>query len=38
MDWILALLATSPIVVIGVLMVGFMWPASRAMGLGWAEI
>jgi len=35
MDWILALLAISPIVVIGVLMVGFMWPASRAMGLGW---
>ena len=35
MDWIPALLATLPIVVIGILMVGFMWPASSAMGLGW---
>lgn len=35
MDWTMAFVATLPIVVIGVLMVGFMWPAGRAMPLGW---
>lgn len=32
----LAFLATIPILIVGILMVGFTWPASRAMPLGWA--
>ncbi len=35
MTWILAAVAALPIAVIGILMAGFMWPASRAMPLGW---
>jgi lactate permease len=31
----LALIATVPIVIVGVLMVGFMWPSSKAMPAGW---
>ena len=31
----LALLAAIPIVLIGVLMIGFMWPAKKAMPVGW---
>jgi len=31
----LALLAAIPIVIIGVLMIGFMWPAKKAMPVGW---
>ncbi|MGM0419957.1 MAG: L-lactate permease [Bacillota bacterium] len=30
-----ALLASVPILVVGVLMIGFMWPAMKAMPLGW---
>ncbi len=31
----LALLAAIPIIIVGVLMIGFMWPAMKAMPLGW---
>ncbi len=31
-----ALLAAIPIIIVGVLMIGFMWPAMKAMPLGWA--
>ena len=34
MDIIMPLLAIAPIVVVGILMVGFMWPSSRAMPVG----
>lgn len=30
-----AILAALPIIVVGVLIIGFMWPSSRAMPLGW---
>ncbi|RAK08151.1 lactate permease [Halanaerobium saccharolyticum] len=31
----LALLAALPIIIVGVLMIGYMWPASKAMPFGW---
>ena len=31
----LALLASLPIIIVGVLMIGYMWPASKAMPFGW---
>ncbi|GAB6058104.1 L-lactate permease [Desulfonatronum parangueonense] len=34
MDLIMALVALLPIVIVGVLMVGFMWPSSKAMPVG----
>lgn len=34
-DWVLAAAAVLPIVLVGVLMVGFSWPATRAMPVGW---
>ena len=34
MDVVMPLLAIAPIVIVGILMVGFMWPSSRAMPVG----
>ena len=34
-NWILAIIATLPIVIVGLLMVVFSWPAKRAMPVGW---
>ncbi|MGM0437753.1 MAG: L-lactate permease, partial [Bacillota bacterium] len=31
----LALVAALPIIIVGVLMIGYMWPASKAMPFGW---
>jgi len=31
----LALLAALPIIIVGILMIGYMWPASKAMPFGW---
>ncbi len=31
----LALVAALPIIIVGVLMIGYMWPASKAMPVGW---
>lgn len=35
MNWIMAMVAALPIVIVGVLMVVFSWPAKRAMPIGW---
>jgi len=35
MNWIMATVAALPIVIVGVLMVVFSWPAKRAMPIGW---
>ncbi|MFC1892635.1 L-lactate permease [Chloroflexota bacterium] len=35
MNWILAIIATLPIIIVGLLMVVFSWPAKRAMPIGW---
>lgn len=37
MDWLLAAIAAVPIILVGVLMVIFSWPAKRAMPIGWAS-
>jgi L-lactate permease len=34
MNWIMPVIALLPILVVGVLMVGFMWPSSKAMPVG----
>ena len=33
----LALVAALPIIIVGVLMIGYMWPASKAMPFGWGS-
>ena len=35
MNWILAIIAILPIIIVGLLMVVFTWPAKRAMPIGW---
>jgi lactate permease len=34
MDWIMPVIALLPIIAVGVLMVGFMWPSNKAMPVG----